>query len=189
MFRVQTPDVVLILSVQKPAVVAIDTQVQHHERKIQNTEKIIETIQRDAKKQQDTLERYQRDLAEIKKAADEAQSKSLLRTLGVLAELVPRGPTEGITNWLSAFGRPPGRIPKPVCVELQALPASDTQPRKSQATTEAVTERQQVEQLTREQKTKYYTLGNLQSKWDEFTERKATLQQEWETWSETVKEV
>jgi len=50
-------------------------------------------------------------------------------------------------------------------------------------------ERQQVEQLTREQKTKSYTLGNLQLKWDEFAERKATLQQEWETWSETVKEV
>jgi structural maintenance of chromosome 1 len=66
---------------QKPAVVAIDTQVQHHERKIQNTEKIIETIQRDAKKQQDTLERYQRDLTEVKKAANEAQSMSFLRIL------------------------------------------------------------------------------------------------------------
>jgi len=32
-------------------------------------------------------------------------------------------------------------------------------------------------------------LGNLQLKWDEFVERKATLQQDWETWSETVKEV
>lgn len=50
-------------------------------------------------------------------------------------------------------------------------------------------ERQQVEQLTREQKTKSRALGNLQLKWDEFTERKTTLQQEWETWSETVKEV
>jgi len=107
----------------------------------------------------------------------------------MLADLVPRGTTEGVTNRLGSLGRPFGRIPKPVRVELQTFPASDTQPRKSQATTEAVTERQQVEQLTREQKTKSYTLGNLQSKWDEFSERKATLQQEWETWSETVKEV
>ena len=163
--------------------------MQHHERKIQNTEKIIETVQRDAKKQQDTLGRYRRDLAEIKKAADEAQSKSFLGIHGVLADLVPRGPTEGVTNGLGSFGWPLGRIPKPVCVELHALPASNTQPRKSQATSEAVTERQQIEQLTREQKTKSYTLGNLQSRWDEFAGRKATLQQEWETWSETVKEV
>ena len=42
---------------------------------------IIETIQRDAKKQQGTLGRYRRDL-------------------GVLADLVPRGPTEGVTNRL-----------------------------------------------------------------------------------------
>lgn len=169
--------------------VAIDTQVQHHERKIQNTEKIIETIQRDSRKQQDTLERYRRDLAEIKKAADEAQSKFFLCILGVLADLVPRGPTQGVTNKLGSFGWPLGRIPKSVCVELQALLAPNTQPRKSQATTGAMTERQQVEQLTREQKTKSYTLGNLQSRWDEFAERKTTLQQEWETWSETVKEV
>ena len=107
----------------------------------------------------------------------------------MLANLVPRGTTEGVTNRLGSLRRPFGRIQKPVCVELQTFPASDTQPRKSQATTEAVTERQQVEQLTREQKTKSYTLGNLQSKWDEFSERKATLQQDWETWSETVKEV
>lgn len=98
--------------------VAIDTQVQHHERKIQNTEKITETIQRDAKKQHDTLKRYRRDLAEVKKAADEAQSKSFLRILGVLADLFSRGPTEGVTNGLGPFGRPLGRIPKPVCVEL-----------------------------------------------------------------------
>jgi hypothetical protein len=107
----------------------------------------------------------------------------------MLADPLPRGPTEGVTNGLGSFRRPLGRIPKPVCVELRTLPAANTQPRKSQATTVAVTERQQVEQLTREQKTKSYTLGNLQSKWDEFAERKGTLQQEWETWSETVKEV
>ena len=107
----------------------------------------------------------------------------------MLADLFPRGPTEGITNKLGSFGWPLGRIPKSVCAELQALLASDTQSRKSQATTGAMTERQQAEQLTREQKTKSYTLGNLQSKWDEFAERKTTLQQEWETWSDTVKEV
>ena len=78
---------------------------------------------------------------------------------------------------------------KLVCVELQALLVSNTHPRKSQATTEAVTERQQIELLTCEQRTKSYTLGNLQSRRDECAERKATLQQEWETWSETVKEV
>lgn len=70
-----------------------------------------------------------------------------------------------------------------------ALSTSNILHRKSQATMEAVPERQQVEQLTRDQKTKSRTLGNLQSKWDEFVERKATLQQDWETWSETVKEV
>lgn len=96
--------------------VAIDTQVQHHERKVQNTEKIIETIQRDAKKQQDTLGRYRRDLEEIKRAADEAQSTSFLRILGVLADLVPRSPTEGITTRFGSFGRPLGRIPQLVCV-------------------------------------------------------------------------
>ena len=114
---------------------------------------------------------------------------SLLHIFGVLADLVPRSPTECVTKGLGPFGRPLGRIPKLVCVKLSILPMFNTLPRKSQATTEAVAERQQVEQLTREQKTKSRTLGNLQLKWDEFTERKGTLQQEWETWSETVKEV
>ena len=107
----------------------------------------------------------------------------------MLVDLVPRSPTEGVTKRLGSFGRPFGRISKFVRVVLEVLQVSNSLHRKSQATTEAVAERQQVEQLTREQKTKSRTLGNLQLKFDEFTERKATLQQEWEIWSETVKEV
>jgi hypothetical protein len=74
-------------------------------------------------------------------------------------------------------------------VVFYTTPVSNDPVRKSQAATGAVAERQQVEQLTREQKTQSRTLGNLHLKWDEFVERKATLQQEWETWSEAVKEV
>ncbi|KAG8819272.1 Structural maintenance of chromosomes protein 1 [Serendipita sp. 399] len=57
---------------KKPALVAVDTQIAHGERKIQNAEKIADDVKRDAKKEEQNLRRLQGDLAVIKKAADEA---------------------------------------------------------------------------------------------------------------------
>lgn len=60
---------------------AIETQITHAERKIQNAEKISEEVKRDSAKEQQHYDQLKRNLAEVKKAADAAASECMISDL------------------------------------------------------------------------------------------------------------
>ncbi|KAG9048939.1 Structural maintenance of chromosomes protein 1 [Serendipita sp. 407] len=57
---------------KKPALLAVDTQIAHGQRKISNAEKIAEDVKRDAKKEEKNLQRLKDDLDVVNKAANDA---------------------------------------------------------------------------------------------------------------------
>jgi len=59
---------------QKPAMLAVETQIAHVERKIKNADKIVEDVKRDLSKEQQLLSKLQADLRDVSKASDAAAS-------------------------------------------------------------------------------------------------------------------
>lgn len=59
---------------------AIDAQIKHSARKLQNAQKMGEQVTADNKKQKEKLDRLRNDLNDAKEAADAAQGKVIFFT-------------------------------------------------------------------------------------------------------------
>jgi structural maintenance of chromosome 1 len=58
---------------QKPDLVAIDAQIQHSTRKLNNAQKMGEQVRKDITRQQEKVDSLRNELARTKQAADAAQ--------------------------------------------------------------------------------------------------------------------
>lgn len=61
--------------VQKPELLAIETQIEHATRKIASTKKLIESVEKDENRQSTTVNNLKRDLKLAEEAAEKAAGK------------------------------------------------------------------------------------------------------------------
>lgn len=65
---------------------AAEAQISHSVRKAENAENTSSKVARDEEKQKETLDRLQKDLQDVRKAAEEAQGDAALLSSTVLPD-------------------------------------------------------------------------------------------------------
>ncbi|KAF9517669.1 hypothetical protein BS47DRAFT_1339193 [Hydnum rufescens UP504] len=154
---------------KKPNLLAVTTQIAHSERKTAKAQALGVSVEKEVDEQQTNLVRLREDLEDVKKAAAEAEgtSYSVINSSDNLTEaslLADRDTKESVPSRLSLSVR-----------EYHSLLNFMEPCRKAQASVGAVTERQEVESLAREEKAQSRSLASLKDKMDQLETQRDKL--------------